>query len=55
MSAVVTTLNVELPEPPVTDVGLTVQVAFPGQPVIDSATESAKPFNDVTVTVELPD
>jgi hypothetical protein len=30
---------VELPEPPVTDTGLTVQVAFAGQPVIDTPTE----------------
>ena len=55
MLAVVTTLNIELPDPPVTDEGLNMQVAFPGHPVMDSATESAKPFSGVIVTVVLPD
>jgi hypothetical protein len=56
--AVVATVKVEFAEPfagGVTDEGVTVHVAFDGQPETVSATELLNPKLEVTVIVEFPE
>lgn len=53
MLALVITVNLELPEPPATEVGSRPQVMLAGQ-LKERSTVLLKPFNDVTVIVALP-
>lgn len=44
LGAVVVMVSIEVPDPPVTELGLNIQAALGGSPEQESATELLKPF-----------